>query len=171
MTLFGNYNIAAQEDGALTFFGGSDNRTTASAVGLRVSLSLFQGMARPARIQQTAATVRQNEAQLERLEREVENEIRTMLANLDEAQLRVTSQRRAVGQAQRGFEIASAEFREGVGSQLQITDAENALRATEFNYAQAVYDYLIARTGLDAAVGTVPIAAGELAVRASDRGE
>ena len=171
VTLFGNYNIAAQEDGALTFFGGSDNRTTASAVGLRVSLSLFQGMARPARIQQTAATVRQNEAQLERLEREVENEIRTMLANLDEAQLRVTSQRRAVGQAQRGFEIASAEFREGVGSQLQITDAENALRATEFNYAQAVYDYLIARTGLDAAVGTVPIAAGELAVRASDRGE
>jgi outer membrane protein TolC len=171
VTLFGNYNIAAQEDGALTFFGGPNNRTTASAVGLRVSLPLFQGMARPARIQQTAATVRRNEVQLERLEREVENEIRTMLANLDEAQLRVASQRRAVAQAQRGFEIASAEYREGIGSQLQITDAENALRETEFNYAEAVFDYLIARTGLDAAVGTVPIAAGELAVRASDRGE
>jgi outer membrane protein TolC len=171
VTLFGNYNIAAQEDGALTFFGGANERTTASAVGLRVSLPLFQGMARPARMQQTAATVRQNEAQLERMEREVENEIRTMLANLDEARLRVASQRRAVAQAQRGFEIASAEYREGIGSQLQITDAENALRETEFNYAQAVYDYLIARTGLDAAVGTVPIAAGDLAVRANDRGE
>ncbi len=82
----------------------------------------------------------------------------------------MASQRRAVGQAQRGFDIASTEYREGVGSQLQITDAENALRESEFNYARAVYDYLVARTALDAALGTVPVAAGELAVRVSDRG-
>ncbi len=81
------------------------------------------------------------------------------------------SQRRAVAQAQRGFDIVSTEYREGVGSQLQITDAENALRESEFNYARAVYDYLVARTTLDAAIGTVPVAAGELAVRVNDRGE
>jgi outer membrane protein TolC len=51
-----------------------------------------------------------------------------------------------------------------VGSQLQITDAELALRQSEFNYAQAVYDYLTARSNLDAARGTVPERAGELAV-------
>ena len=32
-----------------------------------------------------------------------------------------------------------------------------ALRESEFNYAQAVYDYLVARAQLDAAVGRVPL--------------
>jgi outer membrane protein TolC len=68
-----------------------------------------------------------------------------------------------VEQAQRGFEIASAEYRAGVGSQLQITDAELALRQSEFNYAQAVYDYLTARANVDAARGTVPERPGALA--------
>ena len=63
----------------------------------------------------------------------------------------------AVEQAQRGFEIASAQYREGLGSQLEITDSEVALRVSEFNYAQAVYDYLVAEAQLDQAVGQVPM--------------
>jgi outer membrane protein TolC len=42
-------------------------------------------------------------------------------------------------------------------SQLELTDAEVALRQSEFNYAQAVYDYLTARARLDEAVGQVPL--------------
>ena len=171
LSLFSNYNITAQEDGNPTFFGAANSRTTAAVTGVRISIPVFQGFSRDARVQQTAATLRQNEAQLERLEKETENELRTVLDNLDESRSRVASQGRAVQQAQRGFEIASAEYREGVGSQLQITDAENALRQSEFNYAQAVYDYLIGRAELDAIMGTVPVAAGDLAVRVNDRGE
>ena len=60
-------------------------------------------------------------------------------------------------QAQRGFEIATAQYREGLGSQLELTDSEVALRESEFNYAQAVYDYLVARARLDEATGNVPL--------------
>jgi outer membrane protein TolC len=70
---------------------------------------------------------------------------------------RVVAQRRAVSQAERGYEIARTEYRAGLGSQLQVTDAELALRETEFNYAQAVYDYLTAQAQLDAAIGVVPM--------------
>ena len=59
-------------------------------------------------------------------------------------------------QAQRGYEIASAQFREGLGSRLELTDAEVALRQSEFNYAQAVYDALAARAAWTKAVGIVP---------------
>ena len=54
---------------------------------------------------------------------------------------------------------------------VQLTEAETALRESEFNHAQAVFDYLMSRRGLDAALGTVPVAAGELAVRVKARGE
>ena len=71
--------------------------------------------------------------------------------------MRARGQGLAVGQAQRGFEIASAQYREGLSSQLEVTDAEVALRQSEFNYAQAVYDYLVARAQLDEAMGRVPM--------------
>lgn len=168
LSLFSTYTVTAQEDRNPNFFG---NSVTAASAGIRVSVPVFQGFRRDARVQQSAATVRQNEAQLQRLRREVEGDLRAILDNLEESKLRIESQRRAVAQAERGFEIASAEYREGLGSQLQITDAENALRESEFNHAQAVFDYLMARIQLDTALGTVPVAAGELAVRVRDRGE
>ena len=62
-----------------------------------------------------------------------------------------------MAQAQRGYEIVSAQYAEGLSSQLERTDAEVALRTSEFNYAQAVYDYLAARARLDQASGRVPL--------------
>jgi outer membrane protein TolC len=114
-------------------------------------------------MQQARAAIDQNRARLAQTRDRAADELRTLVAALDEARERVASQGRAVEQARRGFEIASAEYRAGLGSQLQITDAELALRQSEFNYAQAVYDYLTARSNLDAARGTVPARPGALA--------
>ncbi len=162
LSVFSNYNVSAQQNGSPNFFGaGPDQRTTSAAAGLRVEVPVFSGFARAARVQQARASVRQNEARLERVEQEASNQVRTLHADVQEARQRAAAQRRAVGQARRGFEIASAEYRAGVGSQLQVTDAEVALSESEFNYARAVYDYLTARAQLELAIGTVPDVAGQ----------
>ena len=164
VSVFSNYNLTAQQDGNPVFFGNSPNqRLRTSVAGVQVQVPIFSGFARNARMQQANARVHQNEYRLERLERQAASELRTWVDNTDEAQQRAASQRRAVEQAQRGYEIASAQYNAGLGSQLQITDAEVALRQTEFNYAQAVFDYLSARAGLEAAVGAVPGEAGTFA--------
>ncbi len=172
LSVFSNYNVTAQQDGSPAFFGRSSNQRTTSAVaGLRVEVPIFRGLSRDARVQQAKAAVRQTETRLERLQRQAANELHTLMDDVREAHQRAQSQTRAVGQAERGFEIASAEYRAGVGSQLQITDAEVALRESEFNYAQAVYDYLVARARLDAAIGAVPEEAGMLASRGNKQEE
>ncbi|MDH3495517.1 MAG: TolC family protein [Gemmatimonadota bacterium] len=169
VSLFGAYNVNAQEDGGLSFFGENANqRTTTAWGGIRVEVPIFRGFSQSARMQQARAAITQNRARLELTREQAADQLRTLVDALAESRQRVVSQRRAVEQAQRGFEIASAEYRAGVGSQLQITDAEVALRQSEFNYAQAVYDYLIARTNLDAARGTVPERAGELVAARND---
>jgi outer membrane protein TolC len=86
---------------------------------------------------------------------------------VEEAYLRATGQGLAVQQAQRGFEIASAQYAEGLSSQLALTDAEGALRQSEFNYAQAVFDYLVSRAQFDEATGQVPL----VDVRLNERGQ
>ena len=165
LSLFSNYNLTAQQDGNPVFFGNNPNqRVKTSVAGLQVQIPIFSGFARNARIQQANARIHQNEYRLERLERQAASDLRTWIDNTEEARQRATSQRRAVEQAQRGYEIASAQYNAGLGSQLQITDAEVALRQSEFNYAQAVFDYLSARAGLEAASGLVPEEAGTFAV-------
>ncbi len=157
VTLFGSYVIMAQQNGSPVFFGSNLQRAYARAVGVRVSLPIFQGFNRDARIDEKRAVLRQAETRTSLAISQAKNEVTTLVEQADEALLRARGQKLAVNQAQRGFEIASAQYREGISSQLELTDAEVALRQSEFNYAQAVYDYLVARAKLDQATGSVPL--------------
>jgi outer membrane protein TolC len=166
VVLFGSYGILAQQNGGVSFFGNSNERTYSGQAGIRVTWPLFSGFSKDARIDQRRASLRQAEALTRAAEARAESEVATIWDQMLEAKGRADAQRRAVGQAQRGFEIASAQYREGLGSQLELTDSEVALRQSEFNYAQAAYDFLVAQANLDLAVGSVPMVdSGPLASR------
>lgn len=156
LSAFFNYNVQAQQNGGLDFFGTSRERTSTSAVGLRVEVPVFSGLQRINRVQQREIAVRQAEERLADTRQRVENEVRSTLDVLLEARDRAIAQRAAVGEAQRGFEIVSTEYLAGTKTRLEVTDADLALRQAERNYAEAVYDYLVARARLDLAVGAVP---------------
>ncbi len=155
--VFGTYGLAAQQNGPVDFFGSAAQRGSSKQVGVSVNFPIFSGLSRDARIDQRRASLRQAEVQTRRMAGEAEAELRNLADELMEAHARASSQRLAISQAQRGYEIASAQYREGIGSQLELTDAEVSLRQSEFNYAQAVYDYLWARARLDQARGEVPL--------------
>jgi len=157
VALFGSYDIQAQQDGSPDFFGGPGQRGYGRNLGIRVTVPLFTGFQRGARVEQRQANLTAARVEREFGEDLLRNELRTLLEAADEARLRATSQSLAVAQARRGFEIASAQYREGLGSQLELTDAEVALRQSEFNYAEAVFDFLASRARLDEAVGEVPL--------------
>lgn len=158
ISLFGSYVISAQDNGSPNFFAiGDGQRAYSRFVGLRVTVPIFQGFSRDARIDQKRAQLRQARANTSLGLDVAESQVRTIVEAAEEARLRATAQQLAVVQARRGFEIASAQYSEGLGSQLELTDSEVALRQSEFNYAQAVYDYLVARAQLDEAIGMVPL--------------
>ncbi|HEX7118427.1 MAG TPA: TolC family protein [Longimicrobiales bacterium] len=158
VSLFGTYSITAQQSGDPDFFGASAAaRAYGREIGIQVSMPLFSGFQRPARIAQKQAALQQVWAQHDLAEARAENQVLTLLDQLREAGQRARAQRLAVRQAERGFEIASAKYREGLSSQLEVTDAGVALRQSEFNHAEALYDYLVARARLDQAVGRVPL--------------
>jgi outer membrane protein TolC len=133
------------------------SRATSKWVGINLSVPIFTGLQRDARIDQIRATLNQvrNQSSMARLQ--AESQVLSGREQASEALERARGQRLAVGQAQRGFEIASAQYQEGLSSQLELTDAEVALRQSEYNYAQAVYDYLVFRARLDEAMGQVPL--------------
>lgn len=158
---FYSYSVTAQENGAPDFFGeGSRNRTSLQQAGLRLQIPLFAGFQKSARVQQNMLSVDRISTQLAQLREQTYSEVRTLLDALEETRQRTLAQARAVEQARTGFGIATARYREGVSSRLEVVDAENALRQAEFNYAQAVFDHLNAQADLDLAVGSVPLVDG-----------
>ena len=161
VSFFGNYVLQAQQNGAPDFFGDPMSRASAQAVGISVSVPIFEGFRKDARVDQRRAAWRQAETQFRFARDQAASQVKSLIELADEARARARGQRLAVDQAQRGFEIASAQYREGLSGQLELTDAEVALRQSEFNYAQAVYDYLVAWAQLDEAVGAVPMVDSE----------
>ena len=158
VNVFGSYTINAQQNGNPQFFGSP--RAYGRSVGLRVSLPVFNGFQRESRIDQKQAVLRSAQSQTRLATDMAAAELRTLAEQVEESLLRSRGQQLAVQQAQRGFEIVSAQHREGLSSQLELTDAEVALRQSEFNYAQAVFDHLAARARLDEAAGRVPMVDG-----------
>jgi outer membrane protein TolC len=173
LSLFGNYVINAQQNGGPDFFGrGPNERAYSRLAGIQVTVPIFAGLRENARVAQKRAVLEQAENDSELTRDRAAVELRSLLDEVEESRHRAISQKRAVAQAQRGFEIASAQFREGIGSQLERTDAEGALRESEFNYAQAVFDFLSARARLDAAAGLIPLAddaVGPASIRMGNR--
>lgn len=158
ITFFGNYIISAQDNGNPNFFAkGDGQRAYGRNIGVRVSLPIFSGFKRDARIDQKRSALRQAQTQTRLAMDQARNQVQNLVESSDEALDRARAQKLAVQQAQRGFDIASAQYREGLSSQLELTDAEVALRQSEFNYAQAVYDFLVSRARLDEATGQVPM--------------
>ncbi len=162
VSFFGNYILQAQQNGAPDFFGDPMSRASAQAVGISVSVPIFEGFRKDARVDQRRAAWRQAETQFRFARDQAASQVKSLVELAEEARARARGQKLAVQQAQRGFEIASAQYREGLSGQLELTDAEVALRQSEFNYAQAVYDYLVAWAQLDEAVGAVPMVDSEI---------
>jgi outer membrane protein len=156
ISFFANYVINAQQNGAPAFFGRTPmERSFGRFAGINVSMPIFSGLRENARIGQRRAVVRTVETQLDLARDRAGAEVRSLAERIAEAAERAAAQELAVRQARRGFEIVGAQHREGLSGQMERTDAEVALRQTEFNYAEALYDYLVAVAQLEQATGDV----------------
>jgi outer membrane protein TolC len=119
-----------------------------------LSFPLFAGFTTPAQIDQGKATLRSLQAQEENMKLSIrlQGEQAYLGLRVADEQIKVTE--KAVGQAQENYDLASGRYQVGVGSPLEITDAEVSLANARANYIQALYNYKIAEARIENAMGT-----------------
>ncbi len=136
-------------------FFSSDYWNPSVNVGLRLTWMIFSGFQTSARVQQRQIAVKQAELQyLEQLE-QVRLEVLQAMRDLEAARKRLVSQERNVERAELNYEHARIRLREGVASPLEEREASQQLDQSRLNYLQAVYDYLVAQSAFEAAVGLI----------------
>jgi outer membrane protein TolC len=140
------------EQSTLGFFNDSYWNPSVS-VGLNLTWNLFNGFQTTARMQQDAISIQQAEVQLDRLQRGVELEVSRAMRTLETARERIQSQQQTLEVAETNYEYTAERVKEGVSSQVELRQASDQLDQTRLNYLNAVFDYLVARSDLETALG------------------
>ena len=65
----------------------------------------------------------------------------------------VQSNQQAVAQAEKGYLIAEKRYNTGMATLLELNDADLALTQSRLQYNQSIYDYLVAKAGLEKTLG------------------
>jgi outer membrane protein TolC len=121
--------------------------------GATLSIPIFSGFSSPNQVAEQQANLRNLISQEEALKLNIRLEAEQAYLSQKQAAEQVRVTEKAVGHAQENYELASGRYQVGVGSPLEITDAEIQLATAKANNIQALYNYKVAEAKIERAMG------------------
>jgi outer membrane protein TolC len=122
-------------------------------ISLALNIPIFNGFANQAQAAQAKALARELEYSLKGVTESVKLEVQQAILSYQQAKEALLSQEKNVEQAQEAVRVAEQNFSEGLATTLDVTSAQVALSQARTNYAQALYDCLVALAQLEKATG------------------
>lgn len=149
---FGNYQYQTQAND----FKFSDYRWVKTFVlGLQLQVPIFNGFKTQSRVSQAEIGLNQAVEQKRNLTEAIKTQALSVLYRVQQALIRIQGQNKTVRTAQEGYEIAKRRLENNVGTQLEVNDAELALRQAKLNRLQAIYDFKVAEADLETVLGRI----------------
>ncbi len=122
-------------------------------VALTASLTLFDTQLTLSKVKEAEANVVKYDETARQTKDSAALEVRQAYLGIKEAEKRIETSKVAVDKAQEDFNIAQVRYNAGVGTNLDVIDAQLALAQAKTNYIQALYDYNTSKAKLDKAMG------------------
>ena len=125
------------------------------AIGVTLNIPIFNGFIKQTQLQQNQIQLDQLQARREMLMKNIDLEIQQSTIDLNANVEALAVQEQNMTLADDIFRITQTKYREGVGSNLEVMDADAALKEAQTNYFGALYDAVIAHIELKKALGTL----------------
>lgn len=123
------------------------------SMNLTASWNIFDAGVTGSRIKQAGAGLEKARQQASHTEDAVELEVRQFYLTMQEAEKRLSTTDVAVAKAEEDLAIARTKYDAGVGTNIDVIDAQLALTQAKTNYYQALYDFNVNKAKLTKAVG------------------
>jgi len=123
--------------------------------GLSLYIPVFDGLQKAKRIQQNKLKISELNLQRMMLEKNISMEVREKRNNLISGLADLDSQKENMDLAREVYDHTKIKYQEGVGSNLEVIEADNAYKTAQTNYFNALYDALIAKVELEKALGII----------------
>lgn len=122
-------------------------------IALTAAWSLFNGGQVRGEIEEAKARVRQADRGVESLKQQIRLETKSAYVQVGSARAQVAAAQRELAQAQEAHRIATIRYQEGVGTSVEILDAEANLEGAKTRLNEAIYGLNLAVAELELAVG------------------
>lgn len=128
------------------------------SVGVTASMNVFDSGVTWSKIHAAQENLAKAKESQRQIKDNIELEVRTDYLNLREAEKRITTTQVAVASAEEDYHIAVVRYQAGVGTNIDVMDAQEALTQAKTNYYQALYNYNTSKAALNTSMGVgVPV--------------
>ena len=125
-------------------------------IGFHVTIPVFAGGQRVARVRAAQERLEQAQLQLESLLLSVQADTEYWRTKLKREEDLIVTRGRASQQASRAYDLTELSYKQGTATHLDLTDARTSLRLARANEVQTVHDYYTAYLRLIRSVGVPP---------------
>ncbi|HEX5035235.1 MAG TPA: TolC family protein, partial [bacterium] len=129
------------------------NATDTYNFGAGLSIPLYQGGLREARIREASAKLQESELRLEQLRRDREADARSALAALKQSIEAQRAARAGLDQSRAALNVSQARRESGLGSELEVVEARREVVAFQESMDQADAAYRLAWVNLEHRLG------------------
>ena len=123
------------------------------SVGVSLQIPIFNNFSVSLKEKYTKIGIKKLEYQRELLNKSLSLTARNSINEMSRTQIRLDSDKEAVYQAEKGYEIAKVRYKTGTGTVLELNDSEIALTTSRLNFNQTIYDFLKAKNEFEKVLG------------------
>ncbi|WP_109829284.1 TolC family protein [Reichenbachiella versicolor] len=126
-----------------------------SVIGLRATMPIFDGLMKRRQVQQRQLKSHKIDNQIDFLKNNIDVEIEQAISNYNREFDRMKAQKENMELAREVYDVAKLKYQEGVGSNIEVIDADGSYKEAQTNYFNALYDALISKIALQKAYGVL----------------
>lgn len=148
-------NAGVAEFGNLWKFGEETIWPTYQVAGLSMYIPIFDGLYKSKIVQQNKLQIQQLGYQKQMLKNSINLEVDQNRMNVQSNLDQLENQIENMTLAEEVYNTARIKYQEGVGSNLEVIEADNAYILAQTNYYNALYDALLSKIELEKALGVL----------------
>lgn len=148
LSLTGNYGVASANFD-------DDNKQEQWAIGLGVSVPVFDGLRAGADRRVALSRQRAQEFRVRNLELQISSELRLAVQDAGSRNAQIEVAEKSLRLAQEELRLAQQRYQQGVADNREVVEAQNRLAIADDNYVEAIFQYNLSRVELARSKGDV----------------
>jgi len=152
LSAFGNTSYQYQADNFKDLY---NMRFPSTVVGLQLNVPIFSGLQRLNQVRQAQVELRKSDNILRMAKNGILLQQENARVTYQNSTRSLNNQKSNMEVAREVLRVSKIKYQEGIGSSIEVTQAQTALEEAENNYIQALYDVLVSKVDLENAYGRI----------------
>jgi len=134
---------------------GPDKWYSYSTFGVTLAVPIFSGLQRTYQVQQAKLNLLKTQNNFTSLKQAIDLSIQQNTLTFQNAIETLQSQQENMKLAEKVARVTKIKYEQGVGSNIEVIDAENSLRESQVNYYNALFEAILTKIDLDEAYAKI----------------